>query len=103
MATDNNKVRRREGKGGKGACSNATSGRKGQDLLKKNRRRVTCVTREPSRCYPRLDLEWMVEGGWLYRCLHHRKWLFEAGGSLDVAEGARTIDDGEPKTSSPEN
>jgi len=56
------------------------SGRKSQDLLKKNCRRVTSVTREPNRCYPRLDLEWMVEGGWLYRYLHRRKWLSEANG-----------------------
>lgn len=66
-------------------------------MLKKNRRRVTRVTREPSRCYPRLDLEWMVEGGWLCRCLHRREWLSEASGSFDAAEGARATDDGEPR------
>lgn len=66
-------------------------------MLKKNCRRVTRVTREPSRCYPGLDLEWMVEGGWLYRCLHRREWLFEAGASLDVAKGARTVGDGKPR------
>jgi len=39
----------------------------------------------------------MVEGGWLCRCLHHREWLFEVGGSLDAAEDARTAGDDEPR------
>jgi len=39
----------------------------------------------------------MVEGGWLCRCLHHREWLFEVGGSLDAAEGVRTAGDDEPR------
>lgn len=57
---------------------------------------VTRVTCELSRCYPRFDLEWMVEGGWLCRGLHCREWFSEAGGSLDAAKDTRTTDDGEP-------
>lgn len=94
MATDNNEVRRRE--------ANLFERHEWKErpgfAQEKSSTGHSCNPREPSHYYPRLDLEWMVEGRWLCPLpalsgMAFRSWWI----AWCSRRCARATDDGEPR------